>query len=107
MFGMTQSQIEASMSTNYVRLLKKAGKYSVLLLIVCKYKTHSRSIETRRKTYNAVVRVPEAKINEDKMNVDTPSLKRKEQPNNNNNNNNNDNGNNNNKKKNKNKKQKR
>ncbi|KAI8880484.1 PHP domain-like protein [Backusella circina FSU 941] len=80
MFGMTQSQIEASMSGNYVRLLKKA--------------------ETRRATYNAVVRIPETEKTEDGMNVDNPSLKRKEQPNNNNNNNTN-------KKKNKNKKQKR
>lgn len=48
MFGMTQDQIEQSLSVNYARLLKKA--------------------ETRKKTYNAVVGIT----------VDTIQLKRKE-----------------------------
>ncbi|KAG0744915.1 hypothetical protein G6F57_003166 [Rhizopus arrhizus] len=46
LFGMTQDQIEAAVTLNYAKLLKKA--------------------ETRKSTYNAAIRNPEVPINESK-----------------------------------------
>lgn len=50
---MTQDQIEASVTLNYAKLLKKAGKINT-----CKYtfKYITIEIETRKSTYNAAIR---------------------------------------------------
>lgn len=52
---MTQDQIETSITVNYAKLLKKAGKQNMVRLNVCTewYK------ETRKSTYNATIRNPE------------------------------------------------
>lgn len=59
MFGMTQDQMEESLSVNYPRLLKKAGKFEnhpqqqqkkIELLTIFIF-----FAETRRMTYNAVI----------------------------------------------------
>ena len=53
MFGMTHDQIEATITVNYPRLLKKAGKW---LTKTKKKRDSSRcKLETRKLTYNAVV----------------------------------------------------
>ncbi|KAI9251963.1 RNase P subunit p30-domain-containing protein [Sporodiniella umbellata] len=63
LFGMTQDQIEASLSINYTRLLKKAGNCDLPM-----------STETRKCTYHATVRSLEPALDTKRKNNEENNL---------------------------------